>query len=183
MILSPYPLPRARVHADNDIQAGGQADEVMHNRVFHQARIGGMTFDGIVAGDGPYLSCRMNGGVALGVSGLRYFQPLHEGTHRTPPLGWWVVKYHREERIFLPRFDRDAIHTLSDEFGLPVLTESGFDPSDSARREYFFTSPAREALRQWVISHPRLAKANAACDTYLRCWYERTIFEARPLSP
>ena len=101
----------------------------MHNRVFHQARIGGMTFDGIVAGDGPYLSCRMNGGVALGVSGLRYFQPLPEGTHRTPPLGWWVVKYHREERIFLPGFDRDAIRALSDEFGLPVLAESGFDPS------------------------------------------------------
>ena len=102
-----------------------------------------MTFDGIVAGDGPCLSCRMNGGVALGISSLRHFPPLPGRTRRTPPLGWWVVKYHREERIFLPRFDRDAIRTLSDEFGLPVLTESGFDPSDSARREYFFTSPAR----------------------------------------
>ena len=142
-----------------------------------------MTFDGIVAGDGPYLSCRMNAGVALGVASLRHFQPSPRRIRRTPPLGWWVVKYENEERIFLPGFDRDAIRTLSDEFGLPVLTESGFDPSDSARRDYFFTSPAWEALRQWVISHPRLAKAHATCDTYLRGWYDRAIFEAGALSP
>jgi hypothetical protein len=43
------------------------------------------------------------------------------------------VKYDHEERIFLPGFDRDAIRTLSDEFGLPVLTEFGFDPRQPGR--------------------------------------------------
>ena len=42
----------------------------MRNRIFPQAKIAGMTFDGIIAGDGPYLSCQMNGGVALGVCSL-----------------------------------------------------------------------------------------------------------------
>ena len=42
-----------------------------------------------------------------------------------PPLGWWVVKYHDEERIFLPGFDLAAIRSLSNEFGLPVLAERG----------------------------------------------------------
>jgi hypothetical protein len=27
----------------------------MRNRMFHQARIAGMTFDGIIVDDGPYL--------------------------------------------------------------------------------------------------------------------------------
>ena len=47
----------------------------MRNRVFHQARIAGMTFEGVMTGSGPTLSCPTNGGVALGVSGLRHFQP------------------------------------------------------------------------------------------------------------
>lgn len=154
----------------------------MRNRIFHQARIGGMEFDGIIAGDGPYLSCQLKGGVALGVCGLRYFQPQPEGPHRTPPHGWWVVKYRDEERVFLPGFDRAAIRTLSDEFGLPVLTEHGFDPFDDVRREYFFTSPAWDALRQWVTRHPRLARLHATSDPYLRRWYDRAVFETRALS-
>ena len=47
----------------------------MRNRVFHQARIAGMMFEGVITGSGPALSCQMNGSVALGVSGLRQFQP------------------------------------------------------------------------------------------------------------
>jgi hypothetical protein len=69
----------------------------MRNRVFHQARIAGMPFDGIIAGGGPYLSCRMNGGVALEVCSLRYLQPETWMSRRIPPLGWWVVKYHNED--------------------------------------------------------------------------------------
>lgn len=77
--------------------------------------------------------------------GLRYYRPLPGGTRRTSPLGWWVVKYYDEERIFPPGFDRAVIRTLSDELGLPVLTEYGFDPFDSARRDYFF--PRRPGTR------------------------------------
>lgn len=98
------------------------------------------------------------------------------------PIGW-VVNYHDEARIFLPGFAPNAIRILSDEFGLPVLTEPGFDPADSAHQESFFTSPAWEALRLWVIHHPRPARSLAICDTYLRGWYERAIFEAQALSP
>ena len=116
----------------------------MRNRIFHQARIAGLTFDGIIAGDEPYLSCQINGGVALGVCTLRYFQPEAWGSRLIPPLGL-VVKYHNEERIFLAGFDAEAIRELSNEFGLPVLTEFGFDPCDSTRLDYFFPPPACDA--------------------------------------
>jgi len=154
----------------------------MHNRVFHQAKIADMMFEGVMTGSGPTLSCRMNGSVALGVSGLRQFQPQALGSRRPPPSGWWVVKYHVEERIFLPGFDRAAIRELSDEFGLVVLADDNVDPSDRIRQHYFFTSPAWDALRQWGIHHPRLARTYAPYDPYLPRWYDRAIIEAGALS-
>jgi hypothetical protein len=54
----------------------------------------------------------MNGDVALGVSGLRQFQPKALGSRRPPPPGWWVVKYYFEERIF---------PSPAREFGLALL--------------------------------------------------------------
>lgn len=44
-----------------------------------------------------------------------------------PAFGWSVVKYHNEARIFLPNFDRAAVHTPSNEFGLPVLEDPDLD--------------------------------------------------------
>lgn len=154
----------------------------MRNRVFHQARIADMMFEGVMMGSGPILSCQMNGSVALGVSGLRQFQPAAIGSRRPPPPGWWVVKYYVEERIFLPNFDHAAIRELSDEFGLVVLADGEVDPSDRIRHHYFFTSPAWDALRQWVMHPPRLAKTHASYDPYLPRWYERAIIEAGALS-
>jgi hypothetical protein len=154
----------------------------MRNRVFHQARIDGMIFEGVMTGSGPTLSCQMSGSVALGVSSLRRFQPEVIGSRRPPPHGWWVVKYHAEERIFLPDFDRAAVCELSDEFGLVVLADDSVDPSDRIRQHYFFTSPAWDALRQWVVDHPRLAKTYAPCDPYLPRWYQRAIIEAGAFS-
>ena len=142
-----------------------------------------MTFEGVISGDGPYLSCQMNGGVALGPAGLRHFQPEPWTCRRALPRGWWVVEYHHEARILLPDFSIAAVRALSDEFGLPVLEEPGFEPCDDVRREYFFTSPAWDALRDWVSRHPRLARTHAACDPYLRGWYARAIIEARALAP
>jgi hypothetical protein len=130
----------------------------MRNRMFHQARIGGMAFDGIISGDGPYLSCQLNGGVALGVSGLRQFQPGSSGTRRIPPFGWWVVKYSDEERIFLPDFGHAAIRALSDEFGLPVLTERGFNPTDGVRRVMQRLLPSI-LLACWLPPVPELSTA------------------------
>jgi hypothetical protein len=154
----------------------------MRNRVFHQASISGMTFEGVMTGSGPTLSCPTTGDVALGVSGLRQFQPQALGSRRPPPPGWWVVKYYVEERIFLPGFDRAAIRILSDEFGLVILADDTVNPSDRIRQHYFFTSPAWEALRQWVMHHPRLARTYAPYDPYLPRWYERAIIEAGALS-
>lgn len=149
---------------------------------FHQAKIGDMMFEGIMTWSGPALSCQMSGGVALGVSGLRQFQPEAIGSRRPPPAGWWVVKYHFEERVFLPDFNRDSIRELSNEFGLVVLADDTVDPSHRIRQHYFFTSPAWEGLRQWVIDHPRLARTYAPYDPYLPLWYQRAIVEADALS-
>jgi hypothetical protein len=62
--------------------------------------------------------------VAIGPAGLRHFQPANPETRCIPPLGWWVVKYDHETRIFLPDFNFAAVRTLSNEFGLPVLEEA-----------------------------------------------------------
>jgi len=153
----------------------------MRNRMFHQCSIGGMAFEGIVSADGPCLSRHTKGGVALGVSGLRQFQPPESRRHR-PAFGWWVVKYRDEERIALAGFDHRAIRELSDEFGLVILTECDLYAADRVRQDYFFTSPAWDALRHWVTRHPRVAKAHAACDPYLPGWYDRARTEAQALS-
>jgi hypothetical protein len=155
----------------------------MRNRIFHQARIGGITFEGIISADGPHIIASTGGGVALGVSALRYFQPEAVGSGRHQPAGWWVVKYSHEERIFLPDFDRAAIHELSDEFGLVLLVDDQTDPTDHIRQHYFFTSPAWDGLRQWVIRHPRIARARAGGECYLPDWYRRAKIEAAALPP
>ena len=154
----------------------------MGNRIFHQARIAGMMFDGIITASGPALSCRSSGSVALGVSGLRRFQPESLGSRRPPPPGWWVVKYHVEERIFLPDFDAAAIRNLSDEFGLVILADDAVDPSDRIRQHYFFTSPAWDALTRWATRHPHLARKCAGYDPYLPGWHQRAIVAAGALA-
>jgi len=84
----------------------------------------------------------MNGGVALGVSDLWHFQPASRGPRRTPPFGWWVVKYYITMRN--ASFYRVSIAPRSagcPTSGLLVLEDAGFDPFD-VRQKYFFTSPA-----------------------------------------
>ena len=154
----------------------------MDNRVFHRATIAGLTFEGIMTASGPSVACRTGGDVALGVSGLRQFQPeTASHRHDEPRFGWWVVKYRDETRICLPGFDLVSIHRLSDEFGLVILTERDPFPADRIRQNYFFTSPVWDALRHWVTKHPRIAKAHAGYDPYLPSWYERAMAEAAVL--
>jgi len=62
------------------------------------------------------------------------------------------------KRVFLPNFDHATIRELSDEFGLVLLVDGQTVPSDRIRQHYFFTSPAWDGLRQWVVKHPRIAK-------------------------
>ncbi len=153
----------------------------MRNRVFHQATIAGLTFEGVMTASGPSVACQAGGGVALGVSGLRQFQPETAPHRGEPRFGWWVVKYRDEARIGLPGFGPAHIRRLSDEFGLVILTERDPCPADRTRQHYFFTSPAWDALRQWVAKHPRIAKAHAEYDPYLPSWHERAMAEAAVL--
>lgn len=153
----------------------------VRNRVFHQATIAGLAFDGIISADGPYVSCQAAGGVALGVSGLRQFKPDMLFSRHEDRFGWWVVKYTDEARIALPGFDQAAIRRLSDEFGLVILTERDLAPAGRVRQDYFFTSPAWDAVRHWVAQHPRIAKAQAHCDAYLPRWHSRAVAEAKAM--
>lgn len=153
----------------------------VRNRVFHQATIAGLMFDGIISADGPYVSSRTGGGVALGVSGLRQFEPDMPLSRHQPPCAWWVVKYTNEARIGLPGFGQAAIQHLSDEFGLVILTERDLAPAGRIRQEYFFTSPAWDAVRQWVARHPRIARAHASYDPYLPGWHGRAVAEIKAM--
>ncbi len=148
----------------------------MSNRIFHTANVGGYLFEGVLSGDGPYISCEQaRGGVALGVCGLRKFSPTDLGG-REMAAGWWVVKYSNEARIDLHGFSDDQAKKLSDEFGIVILKGHPW-PNERVRQEYFFTSPAWEGLRDWVKRHPRIASTAAACQSYLFNWYERSRAE------
>ena len=136
----------------------------------------------MIASTYTYITSSTVGGVALGVSALRDFQPDAVGTRRVPPSGWWVVKYFDEARIFLPNFDGVAIRKLSDEFGLVLVVEGQTLPSDRVRQHYFFTSPAWDSLRRWVVKHPRIAKTEAGYDSYFPGWYQRAMIEAQALA-
>ena len=81
----------------------------------------------------------------------------------------------------MPGFDQVAIRRLSDEFGLVILTEHNLSPADRIRQHYFFTSPAWDAVRYWVVQHPRIAKGQAGCDAYLPRWHGRAVAEAKAL--
>jgi hypothetical protein len=153
----------------------------MRNRMFHQVRIGGMTFEGVIATDGPYLSTEA-GGVALGVSGLRQFQPSTHTVRHTLPRGWWVVKYADEERIFLPKFSDASVQRLSQEFALPILADGLYEPLGYERRDWFLLSPAGDALCRWVTKHPRIAKTVSGCQSYLPGWYDWAVVQNGALS-
>jgi len=142
----------------------------MRNRIFHQVRIAGITFEGIISADGPYISASTAGGVALVVSALRHFQPETVGSRRPQPAGWWVVKYHSEERIFLPDFDRavelkpdstDA-HLRRAEFEFGKKDEAAaFADLDAVDRLLAPQAESRFILAKLYQEHDRMAEAIA----------------------
>lgn len=149
----------------------------MRNRIFFSTTIRGLEFQGAMSGDGPYVSCHARfGGVALGVCGLRKFSP--DQYHNRPGRpGWWLVKYESEARLDLTDFSDSEAGQLSDAFGIVLLPEYPM-VAESVRQDYFFTSPAWEALRSWSRAHPRLAKQYSENDGYLPGWYERSVASA-----
>lgn len=146
----------------------------MHNRIFHAAQIRELAFTGLVTVDGPYITCDSRyGGVALGVCGLRKFLPDNwDGRKRQE--GWWLVKYDDQPKTDLTDLTDVEVAQLSDEFGIVLLDPCG-DASELVRQNYFFSSPAWEALCCWCRAHPRLAKQMSANEHYLPGWYPRSL--------
>lgn len=164
----------------------------MSKGAFHEAVVGGIRFEGVLSGDGPYVSAlaaasrRPIGGVALGVSGLRRFTPEQTG-RRPMPSGWYVVKYSDEARVFLAGFAPQDVERLRAEFGL-VPVDGGYDHRAPVRS--FYASRAWAGLVRWVGEHPRGAAKMSRFDTYLPNWYDlaraalvRAIPSEAPTSP
>lgn len=146
----------------------------MRAGAFHQTVVSGLRFEGVPSGDGPYLSATVAasgqpaGGVALGVSRVRRFQPEPYG-RRSAPLGWWIVKYTDEARVFLDGFTPGDVERLRAEFGLaPIEGRAASDDSVAG----FYRSRAWAGLVRWVGEHPRAAKRVARFDAYLPGWYD-----------
>ena len=41
--------------------------------------------------------------------------------------------------------------------------------------DYFYSTPAFEALSEWVHKHPRVAKEMSAYQSYLPGWYDKAL--------
>lgn len=157
----------------------------MSKGAFHEAVVGGIRFEGVLSGDGPYVSAlaaasgRPIGGVALGVSSLRRFTPEQIG-RRPVPTGWYIVKYTDEVRVFLAGFALQDVERLRAEFGL-VPVDGRHDHRIPVRG--FYTSRAWVGLVRWVGEHPRRAARMARFDTYLPGWHDlakTALAEAMP---
>ena len=75
--------------------------------------------------EGPFIwECSRKGyhdGVCLGVCQIRKFEPtfgLLDG------LGWYIVKYNNEARVFLNGFTDQDARKLSQEFGINVWDDN-----------------------------------------------------------
>lgn len=143
----------------------------MSNRVFHTATIGGLEFQALMASDGPYLACaKPLGGVSLGVCQIRHFEPDY---HIAGPKGWYVVKYDSESSIDIHHFSEQQALELANEFGINMWDFRKFGNHSEAA---FYQGKAWEGLKEWVKSHPRIAKQVIQHKQYyLPGWYKRAL--------
>ncbi|MNN72779.1 hypothetical protein D3C81_1888430 [compost metagenome] len=119
--------------------------------------------------DGPHITTG-NVGVSLGVIHIRDFMPA---LYIKGPAGWYVVKYDAESRIDIHWFNEHQVHELSREFGIPLWVPGCSRHESEAA---FYHGAAWEALKKWVIAHPRIAKQTIQHDQpYLPGWYERAL--------
>jgi hypothetical protein len=95
--------------------------------VFYVAVIGGRQFEGILSGDGPYITCG-NDGVALGTcASIELLDAeIESGLRRRPvmPHSWWIAKYRTQPRISLDGMTDPDRRRLADEVGIRVGRES-----------------------------------------------------------
>lgn len=125
--------------------------------------------------EGPYVrnvdhNREFNGGVCLGVCQIRFFAPED---YRHNGKGWYVVKYDSEALIYLGDFSEQDANQLSAEFGIKIWNPREFRAHSG---DAFYEGKAWEGLKNWVKSHPRLAKVHALqTHYYLPNWYERAL--------
>ena len=157
----------------------------MTKDAFHQAVVGGLTFDGVLTADGPSIvghtirGGAYAGGVALVVSGLRRFVPSHFG--KGPgPWDWYIVKYRSEARVHLDGFTAEQVRRMRVEFGLLPIDEQ-HRPESAAQA--FYTSRAWAGLVRWVVQHPRVAKRMSRFDAYLPGWHDHACALLRQPAP
>jgi hypothetical protein len=156
----------------------------MRRDVFHTATIGGCVFDAVILDTGPHISSRQGGGLALGVSILRFFKPRYPYPERSEE-GWWIAKYGNDALIELVGFNKDQVIELAEEFGIAFWAPSEHS-TDSYWMGAFYQGKAWDSLKNWVKVHPKLAKKlSHGAAYYLPYWYDiamgfRPIFTIEP---
>ena len=159
-------------------------DAWLKNR-FHSCSIGGITFNGVVNNEGPYLSCFGKGqsaGVALGIASISMINERHDfipvdGRDRNGKYhlkndvrkAWYLVKYQHLHRLSIDHFTEEQRLALASEFGLPV--ENNSDWKKNAAADMFIASPAFDSLCGWVTENPSLAKQLQFNDQHIPGWY------------
>jgi len=93
----------------------------VNRHVFHTVMIGGMVFEGVLSGDGPYISCN-DEGVALGLctsSQQRESDRLTvDNDQSVLPHSGWITKYRTQPRIPLQGLTAGERLQLAQEFGM-----------------------------------------------------------------
>jgi len=134
--------------------------------VFYVAVIGGRQFEGILSGDGPYISCG-NDGVALGTctSIEQFGAEIESGGNPRPVMAhsWWIAKYRNQPRISLEGMTDPERRRLAGEFGIRVGRES-------PDVEPFWESAAFQSLAAWIRSRPRVGERFRNYNAYLPGW-------------
>jgi hypothetical protein len=136
--------------------------------VFYVAVIGGRHFEGILSGDGPYITCG-DDGVALGTCASieQLSAEIESGLRRRPvmPHSWWIAKYRNQPRISLDGMTDPERRRTADEFGIRVGRES-------PDVEPFWESAAFRSLAAWIRSRPRVGERFRDYNAYLPGWYD-----------
>ena len=158
----------------------------MASSTFYQTVIGGVSFQGLMSGDGPAIALASGRSAPLGrATSIRFVSDEREVAEMIPASArtlevetlrevgeksWWVVKYLTEPKIDLSGLSDADRRQLAREFGIAI----GDDYEDQ-REALFFGSPAFRGLLRWVHEHPKQARKCSTRDGYLNGWYERAL--------
>ncbi|MEK1890091.1 MAG: hypothetical protein AAAB35_21520 [Phyllobacterium sp.] len=126
---------------------------------FYRIEICGRTFTGTVHADGPYLKLLESRTFGYGAP-LRSHLVLSKRAGRR----YYAVYRNAEPLISLPLFLDEDLELLAGEFGIPI--------DDRSRHYSFARSPASQALKEWSLQHPEIARACSGITTIIPRWYQ-----------